>query len=202
MNNVLYNMPMDTPFYVSAAAAVLAAAGLFYFFSRRGTGASQTPAPGSAFAKYGPEIRLRDVFRLAVMIEEKGEALYLKLAVKAARPETRKLCQWLADQEVAHRKFVQDQLNKWRDLPPHLTQWPAFLEKVKQEGFFESPPDADAAEDQLAAYAIREEIKSAEFYSLFEKSFPAAWKRLRMRRLADEERAHEAALRQAYPHIK
>ncbi len=193
---------MDLPFYLSAAAAALGAAGLFYFFARRGAGASQTPAPGSAFAKYGPEIRLRDVFRLAVMIEEKGEALYLKLAVKASRPETRKLCQWLADQEVAHRQFVQEQLGKWRALPPHLTQWPAFLEKVRQEGFFESPPGADAAEEQLAAYALREEIKSAEFYALFEQSFPAAWKRLRLRRLVDEERAHEAALREAYPRLQ
>jgi rubrerythrin len=195
-------MPMDTPFYVSAAAAGLAAAGLFYFFTRRGAGASQTPAQGSAFAKYGTEIRLRDVFRLAVMIEEKGEALYLKLAVKASRPETRKLCQWLAEQEVSHKQYLQEQLGKWRALPPHLTQWPAFLEQVRQEGFFESPPGADVGEDQLAAYAIREEIKSAEFYALFEKSFPAAWKRMRMRRLMDEERAHEAALREAYPHIK
>jgi len=193
---------MENSFYISAAAAALAGAGLFYFFFRRGTGASQTPATGSAFAKYGPEVRLRDVFRLAVMIEEKGEALYLKLAVKALRPETRKLCQWLADQEAAHRQFVQEQLGKWRALPPHLTQWPAFLEKVRQEGFFEAPPEADAPEEQLAAYAIREEIKSAEFYALFEQSFPAAWKRLSMRRLVDEERAHEAALREAYPHIK
>jgi rubrerythrin len=193
---------MENNFYLFSAAGALAAAGLFYFFSRRGMGASAAPEPESAFAKYGPEIRLRDVFRLAVMIEEKGEALYTTMAAKASRPETRKLCEWLAEQEVSHRQFVQDNLNKWRALPPHLTQWPAFLEKVRQDGFFEPPPDAGDSEDQFAAFAIREEIKSAEFYSLFERSFPQAWKRLRMRRLVDEERKHEAALREAFPHIR
>lgn len=186
--------------YIIASAA--AAAGLlFYFFRRRDAGAA-APAPGSAFAKYGPGLHLRDLFRLAVMLEEQGKDLYLKMQARAADPETKKLCAWLAGEEEKHRRFVQDSLGKWRRLPPHLTEWPAFLEKVKQEGFFAEPPADSAPEEELAAYAIRQEAKSAEFYRSFEGSFPEAWKRERLDRLVREELAHEAKLRAAYPKVK
>lgn len=193
---------MENTIYIAAVIAALGGAGLAYYLIRRGTAAQTAPAPGSPFSRYGERIRLRDLFRLAVMLEEKGEELYLRLAKKAARPETKNLCEWLAEQEVTHREFAQGRLARWRTLAPHLTEWPAFLEKVKQEGFFENAPGNDADEDELAAFAIRQEVKSAEFYASFENSFPEAWKRDNLLKLVEEERSHERMLRENYPHIK
>lgn len=157
------------------------------------------PRRGSAVTRFGENIRLRDLYRAAVLIEEEGNAFYLKMAEKASRPETRELCLSLAGEEVKHRDFVQAQLDAWRPLAPHAVQWPAFLEKLKAEGFFAAAPADGAGEKEMAAYAIRQEIKSAEFYRLFEKAFPDAWKKAQIHSLVEEELRHEARLRSAYP---
>ena len=57
-------------------------------------------------------------------------------------------------------------------------------------------------EEELAGYAISQEIKTARFYALFDAAFPQTWKRARLDRLVQEERSHEAKLRAAYPGIK
>lgn len=192
---------MDTQYFMVMAAGG-AALGLLAYFSLRLGGGAAAPAPGSAFAKYGPGVHLRDLFRLAVLIEEEGMAFYGKMERRVSDPETRKLCLWLAGEEAKHRHFAQVHLDKWRQLGRHLTEWPAFLEKVKQEGLFAQPPADSASEDEMAAYAIRQERKSAEFYRGFESSFPEAWKRERLDRLVQEELTHEAKLRAAYPKVK
>lgn len=193
---------MDNPVILTTAAAALAGGVLLYAFLRRGNPGAAQPAAGSAFRKFGLNIRLRDLFRLAALIEEAGKDFYTKMGLKAADPETKKLCAWLAEEEEKHRQFVQDHLDRWRVLGPHLTEWPAFLEKVRQEGFYADPPGDNASEEELAAFAIRQEIKTAEFYRLFESAFPEEWKRSRLERLVGEERSHEAKLRAAYPGLQ
>lgn len=181
--------------------AALAASLLAYFLIVRGRMRNAYPAKGSAFEKLGVNVRLRDIFRLAIMIEEKGRGVYLELEAKTDKPEVKKLCAWLADQEAEHRRFVQDHLNRWRQLPTHHLDWPKFLEKVREQGFFAEPPGEGAGEDELAAYAITQEVKSAEFYALFEDSFPEAWRKARLTRLVQEERSHELKIREAYPRL-
>lgn len=157
------------------------------------------PRRGSAVTRFGEGIRLRDLYRAAVLIEEEGNAFYLRMAAKAAVPETKDLCLALAGEEMKHRAFAQEQLDAWRPLAPHAVHWPAFVEKLKAEGFFSAAPGDGASERELAAYAIRQEVKSAEFYGLFEKAFPEAWKKARIHTLVEEELRHEARLRSAYP---
>lgn len=193
---------METPYLLVTLAAALAGGVLFFSFLRRGNDGAAAPAAGSALHNLGVNVRLRDLFRVAVLIEEKGKDFYLKMEARAADPETKKLCAWLAEEEEKHRQFAQDHLDKWRPLGTHLTEWPILLERVKKEGFFAEPPAAGAAETEMAAFAIKQEIKSAEFYRLFEQAFPEAWKRSRLDRLVQEERAHEAKLRAAYPGLK
>ena len=193
---------METPYLLTTLAAALAGGVLLFSYLRRGNAGAAVPAEGSALSALGVNVRLRDVFRVAVLIEEKGKEFYLKLEARAAEPATKKLCAWLAEEEEQHRRFAQDHLDKWRPLGTHLTEWPLILERVKQEGFFAEPPPYTAPEAELAAFAIKQEIKSAEFYRLFEQAFPEAWKRSRLDRLVQEERAHEAKLRAAYPGVK
>lgn len=188
----------DQLFYYSAAAFGGLLLGYFLRHVYRAWRYSR-PRRGSAVTRFGEGIRLRDLYRAAVLIEEEGNAFYLKMAEKASSPETRELCLALAQEELAHRAFVQEQLDAWRPLAPHAVQWPAFLEKLKAEGFFSDAPGAGASEAEMAGYAIRQEVRSAEFYRLFEKSFPAAWKKAHMHTLVEEELRHEARLRSAYP---
>jgi rubrerythrin len=191
-------MTEHLPLYAAAAAAAIL---LAYFFLRSARGLNASPAQGSRFREFGEYVRLRDLYRLAVLMEEEGKAFYLKLAEKALDPKLKELCAGLAEEEALHRQLFQDKLNRWRPLGYNRLTWPAFLEKVKQEGFFENAPAENATEDQMAAYAIRQEIKTAEFYQLFEPAFPEAWKRERLQNLVSEERSHEAKLRAAYPHL-
>lgn len=193
---------MDKSVIYTLIAAGLAAGAVLYFFLRRGPAGDAAPEPGTGFARYGLNIRLRDLFRLAVMIEEDGKAVYERLRDAASSPEAKELCGWLAGEEERHRQFAQAHLDHWRRLGPHLLEWPAFMEKVRQEGFFSDPPGKDAGELEVAAFALRQEIRSAEFYKMFEASFPDAWRKARLDRLVQEERAHEARLRAAYPSLK
>lgn len=184
--------------YALAAAAGLLACLYFYLRSRR---LAARPAEGSGFKKYGEGIRLRDLFRLAAMLEQEGRTLYLIMAARALKPETRKLCAELAEEETVHLRIIQAQLGSWRPLPPNFLLWPAFLEKVKQDNLFGGAPGPGASEDEMAAFAIRQEGKTAEFYKAFEQAFPEAWKRAQMHKLVQEERGHEARLRAAYPQL-
>jgi len=191
---------MSKPIYLYALAAAAGLLAFLYFYLRSKRLAAR-PSEGSAFKKYGGDIRLRDLFRLAALIEEEGKAFYLNMAAKASKPETRELCEDLAAEEAVHLGMVQAQLGSWRPLAPNTLSWPAFLEKVRQDELFGGAPGPEASEDEMAAFAIRQEKRTAEFYKAFEEAFPEAWKRAQLRRLVLEEQAHEARLRGAYPHI-
>lgn len=187
--------------YLYLAGTAASAALLVYLLNRREAWTVAAPIPGTPFSKLGPGVRLRDLFRLSVALEEIGHQNYLRMQRKAADPGVRELCAWLAEEEARHRGFSQGFLDKWRSLPPDGFEWAALLEKARQQGFFSDPPGEDATEDEMAAFAIAQEVKSVEFYSLFEEAFPGAWKRAKLRQLVEEERSHEARLRQAYPHV-
>lgn len=194
----MYIFFMPEPLFIYAAAALAAVLPAYFFLRRRGR-LSAPPAAGSRFREFGEYIRLRDLYRLAVMMEEEGRVFYLKMVVKVRDGKTKELCASLSAEEAAHKQLFLDMLEHWNQLNVNPVTWPAFLEKVKQEGFFANAPGEDATEEQLAAYAISQEIKSAEFYQLFEPAFPEAWKRERLHNLVLEERSHESRLRAAYP---
>lgn len=197
----MYNFSMNEHQLIYAAAAV-AAVLLAWYFMRRGGWLNAAPAPASKLAEFGEFVRLRDIFRAAILIEEEGYDFYLKMEKKARDGKTKELCASLAEEETRHRQLFAEMLNHWNPLGVNPFTWPAFIERVKKEGFFGNPPGENASEEEMAVYAIKQEIKSAEFYQLFETAFPEAWKRVRLNRLVLEERAHEDRLRAAYPQIK
>ena len=89
----------------------------------------------------------------------------------------------------------------WLIFLPLLTITSIMFTTIEKAGIFADPPGDGASEEEMAEYAIRQEIKSAEFYSLFERSFPHAWKNAKMRVLVIEELEHEIKLRAAYPRV-
>ncbi|MCM2266848.1 MAG: ferritin family protein [Elusimicrobiales bacterium] len=185
--------------YLLAAAVVLAAALIARRFLRKPVHLDDQPEPGSHLGRFGEGIRLRDLYRLAVLLEEEGVALYLKLAELAQDPAARSLCVKLADEETEHRQLFMDRLGRWRSLNPNRITWPAFLEQVKLEGLFADPPGNAATELEIAAFAIKQERRTVEFYRMFEKGFPEAWRREQLHDLVEQEMSHERRLREAYP---
>ena len=182
------------------AAAALGALLLTYFLLRLSR-LNQKPAEGSGLAKYGADLRLRDIYRAAAELEQDGIAFYLKMAARVGNPGAKKLCLELAGEERVHYTSFMVKLRGWRPLPPNLLTWPAFIAKVKAEGLFADAPADGATEDELAAFAIRQEQKTAEFYRMFEAAFPETWKRDSIGDLVTEELSHEARLRALYPHL-
>lgn len=196
-------MPETTHLVYSAAGAVAAAAAFIAWRLMRGyADPEERPADNSVFRKFGAHVRLRDLYRFAVMMEEEGTAFYLKMAELALDPAARKLCVSLADEETQHRAYFQDRLDRWRELPPNRMEWPVFLENVRKEGLFAAAPAGNATEDEMAAFAIRQERRTADFYRMFETAFPDAWKKEKLMDLVRQELAHEQKLRAAYPHLK
>ena len=86
-------------------------------------------------------------------------------------------------------------------MPANRLLAPLLVEEARRKGIFVKPPDQDASEEEMAEYAISQEIKTIEFYKAFEKAFPQAWKRAQMHMLVEEERGHERALRAVYPRL-
>ncbi|MFA7009525.1 MAG: ferritin family protein [Elusimicrobiales bacterium] len=191
---------MEHPVFLYAAAFLTAAVIAYILFIRRGLEAE--PVKGTALDRLEGTVRLRDVYRLAVTLEEHGAALYCGLAERAANPAVKTLCQRLAEEEAAHKAIFEKQLERWRPLPAHKLLFPALLEEARQKGILAVPPAGTATEEEMAAYAIAQEIKSVEFYQAFERAFPDAWKRAKMRMLVMEEKRHESDLRAAYPNAR
>ena len=192
---------MNDPILFYSAAAIAAAFLVYFGMTARRAWLHAKPRRGSAMTRFGENIRLRDLFRLAVLLEEEGRAFYLKLAERAAAPAVKELCLELAGEERVHYTSFMVKLRGWRPLPPNLLTWPAFIAKVKAEGLFADAPADGATEDELAAFAIRQEQKTAEFYRMFEAAFPETWKRDSIGDLVTEELSHEARLRALYPHL-
>jgi len=186
---------MDQTILIAAAAGLIIALTVILHRPRH----EEKPVKGTILDRVEGTIRLRDIFRLAVSIEEEGSVFYRLLAERTGDPAVKTLCRRLANEELAHKAVFEKQLGQWRDLPEHHALQSVLLEEIRRKGILAAPPGPDASEDEMAAYAIDQEIKTIEFYQAFEKAFPLAWKRARMHELVTEERGHESSLRRTYP---
>lgn len=185
---------------VGTAGAILAAWVIKELRHRFHRGqADRAPREGTPLSGLGVKARLRDFYRLAVLLEEESMTLYKRMSSQAADPAVQKLCAVLAAEEAVHRERFQSQLERWHALPPNPAEWPAFLEAAKNAGLFGGAPGPEASEAEMARFALGAESKAAEFYSHFEAAFPDEWRRTKMAELVAEERAHERKLRAAYP---
>lgn len=183
--------------------AVAAAAAVWLLFSAlRLLRLMAGPRKGSVLDRMEGTVRLRDLFRLAVEIEDEGVAFYRGLAERARNEAVRKFCERLAAEEYAHGELFRRQLGGWRRLPSNKLLLRTLLEQAVRQGIFSRAPGPDASEEEMIAYAVEQEKKTAEFYRAFEKAFPETWKRAHMRELVEEEERHARDLLTSYPAFK
>jgi rubrerythrin len=187
--------------FLVSAACLITAAWLLRAWRRRAHHRALDAAPGGGtfLSELGITARLRDFYRLAAELEADGAALYGRMAGRSETPSSAELCRELAKAETEHRQRFLSALGAWRTLPPNQADWPRLREAARRAGLFADEPPREASEQDLARYALRQEVLSIKFYESFRTAFPDAWRRSKMETLVNEERSHEAKLRAAYP---
>lgn len=147
------------------------------------------------------KIHLRQLLEAGILIEDKGREFYNRLAEKSVDQKVKDLCFSLAREEGEHRDFIEKILYKWLPLPLTAEALRLIEEEMKRWGIYLNPPGIDATEEDMAKYVIDQEVKMANFYLSFEKSFPQAWKRMNIRLLVTAERSHADKLISVYPSL-
>jgi rubrerythrin len=147
-------------------------------------------------AKYDmrKRIHLRHLLNIGISIEEQGKTFYNSLAEKATNQNVKALCSRLAQEELAHKKLLEEAVSRWVPFPIDKQRLAVIEQELKIKDIFFTPPPIDSIEKDLIKYAIGIEKKMADFYLSFEKNFPETWKKLHIHRLVDEEKRHEGQL--------
>ncbi len=192
---------IDSAVFYAAALLTATGATAYLLTTARGRMLGTKPKRGTLLDRFEGAVRLRDVFRLAAAIEEDGIIFYRSLAERAKDPAVKSLCESLSKEEASHKALFEEQLGQWRQLPAHKLLYPALLQEARKKGIMADPPGPEATEDEMADFAIRQEMKTAEFYQAFEEAFPQAWKRTHMHALVLEEKKHWHDLQSAYPNL-
>jgi len=156
---------------------------------------------GDSAVKASKKIHLRQLLETGILIEEKGREFYIRLAEKSANLKVKDLCLNLAREEVEHKVFIEKILYKWLPLPLTGETLRLVEKEMKHWGIYLNPPGIEATEDDMAKYAIDQEVKMANFYLSFEKLFPQAWKRMNIRLLVTAEKSHADKLISVYPKL-
>jgi len=144
--------------------------------------------------KLKPKIHLRYILQSAISIEDQGVKFYSILAEKTSNTAINRLCSKLANEEAAHKKIFQNSLLQWKGLPASEEILDSITAQLKNIGLFWDLSLSKASEKDFIKYAIEQEIKTADFYLSFEKTFPQTWKQLYIQQLVITERAHANSL--------
>ena len=180
------------------------AAVLSFMFNFKTKWLNDQPKDDSFFPRHKvrKKLHLRHIFQMAILIEEKGQEFYYKLADKAVEANLKHMCRSIAQDEAKHKKLFEDTLFRWLPLTADREYLISFAaNELRARGIFLNPPDFTATEDDMARYSIDQEKKMADFYISFENSFPHAWKRMHLQQIVMEERKHASDLMTAYPHL-
>lgn|GEM_PF-1259962 len=134
--------------------------------------------------------RLRNILQLGILLEERGEEFYGDCAEKAQDAGVRELFRKLADDEVEHRKLIEDQLARWEPLPVRKKT----LERLDPGGtvlrLFSSPPSPGAGKREIIDFALNVERQMVSFYEDFRSEFPERWKMAKLEGMVEEEKGH------------
>jgi rubrerythrin len=144
---------------------------------------------------------IRDVFDIAVKIEEKGEEFYRDTAEVITQPEVKALFNHLADEEVAHKRLFQKMAQKIGAInleAPAREEFYTYLETYTQNLIFSdvrSETKTPAIRDARAAllYAIEKELDSVLYYKEIRELIPASEYKL-IDGIIEEERRHVVRL--------
>jgi rubrerythrin len=137
---------------------------------------------------------LKGILERAIQSEESSYRLYTDLAARVERSETRKLLDGLAQQELTHKKLLED-----FDVTQLKTVEPGKIEEHKLSDFLDATPlDRDATVQDVMLFAMRKEQSAYEFYRHLGEFSPGDSVRALFDRLAREELKHKTDLEAVY----
>jgi len=138
-----------------------------------------------------------EVFQLAVRIEENGERFYRKMAEKFDDAEVKELFNFLANEEIGHKKFYNELLKEFKTYEPpteHATEYYEFISSYADEVMFNSKDfdeSIDSITDIISAlnFAIDSELHAVLYFSEM-KRMVSQDKRDIIDNIIEEERKH------------
>jgi rubrerythrin len=141
------------------------------------------------------EPMLKNIVERAIQAEEQSYQLYSHLSTRVDRPETKKLLEGLAAQEVQHKELLEG-----IDLEAEETmKAPKFPDEKTISDFLEPAPiDANATVQDVILFAIKKEQSAYEFYKQMIAYSPNAPVKALFERLTGEESKHKENLEGLY----
>jgi len=144
---------------------------------------------------------MRDIFDVAVKIEEKGEAFYRQTASVTSDTTVQQLFHRLADEEVGHKQVflkLSAQIGTVKLTPVAREDFLAYLEAYTQNLIFDdtgSDPELVKVKDLLTAvnFAISKEQGSIYYYKEIKELVPISEHAL-LDNIIEEERRHALKL--------
>lgn len=141
---------------------------------------------------------MRDIFAVAIKIEERGETFYREVARRVTQESVQKLFTQLANDEVEHKRIfnqMAQQLGEHNLAQDAQKEFLSYLEAFSESLIFEEPDklpyDVQQAFDLQRAvlYAIEKELDSVLFYKEVKEMVPASEQGL-LDQIISEERRH------------
>jgi rubrerythrin len=141
-------------------------------------------------------LTIQDALEVAIREEIKARNLYLNLSKKVASSATRNMLEELAEQELGHRKLLENVVTEG--------SYDQLGEAIPQESrgiadfLVETEIGDDASPQEVMIFAINAEIKAFNFYNDLEKYFSESDLKNLFSRLAAEEQGHKIKLEDEY----
>jgi rubrerythrin len=138
---------------------------------------------------------LKNILERAIQSEEHSYKLYSHLATRVEKPETKKLLEGLAEQEVQHKKLLEG-----IDLEAGYEAEPSKApdDKTLSDFLEPSPIDANATIQDVILFAIKKEQSAYEFYKQMTEYAPNATVKALFEKLTGEESKHKENLEGLY----
>lgn len=136
-----------------------------------------------------------EVLQFAIRIEENGEKFYRKVAEKVSDTEIKKIFEFLADEEVNHKKIFSEMVKGVKNYEPPETypgEYFQYLRAYADSIIF--PPEIERELDlsgiiKAIDFGIRRELDSIMYY-LETKTVVPETQHSVMDRIIEEERSH------------
>ena len=138
-----------------------------------------------------------EVFQLAIRIEENGEKFYRKMSDKFDDPSLKKLLNFLADEEVGHKRIYEEILSTIEAYQPresypgeYFTYLRAYADNIifSQKEFEKKIEEIDDPSSAID-FAIDAEVSSILYYQEIKNIVPEN-KHDQIEHIVDEERKH------------
>lgn len=137
---------------------------------------------------------LENILRRAIQSEEHSYSIYMHLAGKVDRPESKKLLEGLAQQEMGHKQMLES-----FDPAEAAKIETVKIEDLKLTEFLDSAPlDTSATVQDVMLFAMKKEQSAHEFYARMSEFSQSAEVKGLFDRLSSEELKHKTSLETLY----